>query len=87
MLVDLDNFNQDELLCLRDDIERFLRAYDASEAAYSDGCEDWEEIEVLAQKAAAKLRDRIKGFAIELGIQGDFLREYSELGKKYQLQG
>lgn len=83
-MIDLDDYNADELLCLRDNIESFLNAFDLRDRAYCEGCEDFEDLHKDTIRAAAKLRERIKLLAIGLGIQSEFLKQYAEIDQRYK---
>lgn len=83
-MIDLDDYNADELLCLRDNIDSFLNASDLRDRAYCEGWEEFEDLHADTIKAAAKLQKRIKGLAIALGIQAEFLKQYAELEQRYK---
>lgn len=81
---DLDDLDIEELLCLRDSIDTFLNSFDLRERAYCEGWEEFDDLHADTIKAAAKLRNRIKGLAIALGIQAEFLKQYTELEQRYK---
>lgn len=82
---DLDDFDTEELLCLRDNIDSFLNAFDLRDRAYCEGWEEFEDLHADTIKASAKLRHRIRGLAIALGIQSEFLEEYCKISQQYKL--
>lgn len=76
----------DEIFCLKNDIKSFLDTFDYAERAYCEGWSEYEEIRQDAEQEFAKLRSRIRGLAIAWGIHADFLREYTEVEKRYGLK-
>lgn len=84
-MLDLDELDIEELLYLRDSIDTFLNSFDLRERAYCEGWEEFDDLHADTIKAAAKLRNRIKGLAIALGIQAEFLEEYSKINQQYKL--
>lgn len=83
-MIDIDDYNIDELLRLRDSTDRLLNAFDMRDRAYCEGRKEFEDLHVDTLKAAAKLRNRIKGLAITLGIQKEFLKQYTEIDQRYK---
>lgn len=83
-MLDLDDFDIEELLCLRDSLETFLDILDLRERAYCEGWEEFEDLHTDTIKAAAKLRNRIKGLAIALGIQAEFLKQYAQIDQRHK---
>lgn len=83
-MIDLEQFDIDELLRLRDNMETFLNVSDIRDRAYCEGWEEFEDLHSDTIKAATKLRNRIKGLAITLGIQAEFLKQYAELDQRYK---
>lgn len=84
-MINLDDYNADELLCLREMIDSFLNASDLRDRAYCEGWEEFEDLHFDTIKAATKLRNQIKGLAIALGIQKEFLNQYAEIDQRYKL--
>lgn len=81
----LEDFDIEELMCLRDSLDSFLNAFDLRDRAYCEGWEEFEDLHIDTVKAAAKLRNRIKGLAIAQGIQAEFLEEYCKISQQYKL--
>lgn len=84
-MIDLDDYSIDELLCLRESIDSFINTADIRDRAYCEGWEEFDDLHSDTIKAAAKLRSRIKGLAIALGIQKEFLNQYAEIDQRYKL--
>lgn len=83
-MIDLEQLDISELLCLRDSLESFLNACDIRDRAYCEGWEEFDDLHTDTIKAATKLRSRIKGLAITLGIQAEFLKQYAEIDQRYK---
>lgn len=83
-MIDLEQYSIDELLCLRESIDSFINTADIRDRAYCEGWEEFEDLHSDTIKAAAKLRNRIKGLTITLGIQAEFLKQYAELAQRYK---
>ena len=71
----VDQFSQD-LFYLYSELGSFFKAYDASEYAYCEGLSDYSELLAECELRFDKVRARIKAFAIDSGIQGEFLDEF-----------
>ena len=66
----------DELYALQKEIDSYINTQDAVERAYCEGCPEYEEIHLSCQKKALKMKQRIRGLAVSMGIHGEFLDEY-----------
>ena len=71
----VDQFSQD-LFYLYSELGSFFKVYDASEYAYCEGLSDYSELLAECELRFDKVRARIKAFAIDSGIQGEFLDEF-----------
>lgn len=74
--IDLDEINLDDLATLRTELNDFFNAYNAYQACYCDGGDDWMRISLRAEDKYDAVRRRIKNLAIDLGIHQQFLEEY-----------
>ena len=77
MIDDLDDILLDDLQRLSGEISDFFNAYNTYEWAYCEG-EESIEIALRAEDKFSFVRQRIKNLAIDMGIQGEFLAEYSQ---------
>lgn len=78
----VEEISVDEIYLLAEELEKLLEAIEAAQTALSLGEPECEDIRNLTVKKAQKVKNRIKGLAIVMGVQQDFLAEYSQLLKR-----
>lgn len=71
--IQLDEISVDELYALKREIDSFLNTQDAAERAYCEGYAEYEEIQEDCLDKAQRMKQRIRGLAISLGIHGSSL--------------
>jgi len=74
-----------ELLKLKSEIDAFVNAQDAAERAFCEGDSAYRDCLAIASQKVQALKHRIRGLAIDCGIQADFLKEYSSSCKHLAL--
>ena len=72
---DLDAIAQ-ELFYLHSELNSFFSLYQASERAYREGHGAYSELRDQALEQSERVRKRIKGLTIDLGIHAEFLEEW-----------
>lgn len=74
--IQLDEISVDELYALQKEIDSYISTQDAAEQAYCEGCPEYEEIHLSCQKKGLKMKQRIRGLAVSMGIHGELLDEH-----------
>lgn len=78
----LEDISTDELMLLKQDIDKFLSCFDVTEELFCEGSAEYEDCRIkLAQKASA-LKERIRGLAIATGVHREFLQNYDASCKR-----
>jgi len=78
----LEDVSTDELLLLKQDIDKFMSCFGLAEELFCEGSDEYEYCRgELAQKASA-LKERIRGLAIATGVHREFLKNYESSCKR-----
>lgn len=85
MAQELDELSQ-ELFYLYSELGSFFKAYDSAEYAYCEGLSEHRELLSECTERFEKVRNRIKAFAIDSGIQGEFLDDFLNQAKDQGLR-
>lgn len=74
--IQLDEISVDELYALQKDIDSYINSQNAVERAFCEGYAEYEELQEVCLDKAHRMKQRIRGLAISLGIYVEFLDEY-----------
>lgn len=72
----LDEISVDELRDLQQEIDSYINSQNAAERAFCEGYAEYEEIQEDCLDKAQRMKQRIRGLAVSMGIHGEFLDEY-----------
>lgn len=84
--IQLDEIPVDELYALCQEIDSYINSQNAAGWAFCEGYTEYEEIQEDCLDKAQRVKQRIRGLAVSMGMHGEFLDEYMASYKRNELK-